>query len=176
MEDADVVEKSPTAVPKQIPVVRVASDLKETVVRTKTKFSKGDASPNAIAFLRDLEAIIEDCNNVCFSKDPRDELIYCAGHDLHVQQIGDRTQNFVSIFETNIRVVLRSRRTCWTSGRYPYNDLHASPPKVAAPPGVIRFISYPTLYSCPRKVAMLRTERRRYGHQRICCVSAALRC
>jgi hypothetical protein len=74
MEDADVVEKSPGAVPKQIPAVRVASDQKKAVVRTKTEFSKGDASPYAIAFLRDLEAIIEDCNNVCLSEDPRDEL------------------------------------------------------------------------------------------------------
>jgi hypothetical protein len=34
---------------------------------------------------------------------------------------------------------------------------------------------YPTFSSYPRKVAMLHMERRRYGHQRICCVSAALR-
>jgi hypothetical protein len=57
-----------------------------------------------------------------------------------------------------------------------YNDLHASPSKVATPPCVIRFLSYPIMYSCLRKVAMLRMERRRYRHQRTCCLSAALRC
>jgi hypothetical protein len=74
MEDADVVANSST-VTTQIHAVRVASDLKKTVARTKTEFAKGHANPYAIAFLRDLEAIIEECNNVCLSENPRDELI-----------------------------------------------------------------------------------------------------
>jgi hypothetical protein len=72
MEDADVFANSSTAVITLIPAVRVASDLKKTVARTKTEFAKGHANSYVIAFLRDLGAIIEDCNNVCSSENPRD--------------------------------------------------------------------------------------------------------
>jgi hypothetical protein len=41
-----------------------------------TEFANGHANPYAIVFLHDLEAIIEDCNNVSLSENPRDELIY----------------------------------------------------------------------------------------------------